>query len=108
MRGYGYQAIGPKNDFLEPTGGRSLVEASLEARIGTGLFDGALSVVPFVDAGSVSIDTIPDFRFIKFGAGLGGRYATGFGPIRLDVGIPLNPDPDDSAVGVYISLGQAF
>ncbi len=108
VRGYGYQAIGPKNDFLEPTGGRSLVEASLEARIGTGLFDGALSVVPFVDAGSVSIDTIPDFRFIKFGAGLGVRYATGFGPIRLDVGIPLNPDPDDSAVGVYISLGQAF
>ena len=108
VRGYGYQAIGPKNDFLEPTGGRSLVEASLEARIGTGLFDGALSIVPFVDAGSVSIDTIPDFRFIKFGAGLGVRYATGFGPIRLDVGIPLNPDPDDSAVGVYISLGQAF
>ena len=108
VRGYGYQAIGPKNDLLEPTGGRSLVEASLEARIGTGFLDGAVSIVPFVDAGSVSIETIPDFRFIKFGAGVGVRYATGFGPIRLDVGIPLNPDPDDSAVGVYISLGQAF
>ena len=108
VRGYGFQAIGPKNDLLEPTGGRSLVEASLEARVGTGLFDGALSVVPFIDAGSVSIDTVPDFRFIKFGAGVGVRYTTGFGPIRLDVGIPLNPEPEDSPVGVYISLGQAF
>ncbi|MFW2350506.1 autotransporter assembly complex protein TamA [Qipengyuania sp.] len=108
VRGYGYQTIGPKNDLLEPTGGRSLVEASLEARIGTGFFDGALSVVPFVDAGSVSIETVPDFRFIKIGAGVGVRYATGFGPIRLDVGVPLNPDEDDSPVAVYVSLGQAF
>jgi translocation and assembly module TamA len=51
---------------------------------------------------------VPDFRFIKFGAGVGVRYTTGFGPIRLDVGIPLNPEPEDSPVGVYISLGQAF
>ncbi len=108
VRGYGYQAIGPKNDLLEPTGGRSLVEASIEARIGTGLFAGALSVVPFIDAGSVSIDTMPDFEYIKYGAGVGVRYATGFGPIRLDVGIPLNPEPEDSPVAVYISLGQAF
>ena len=108
VRGYGYQAIGPKNDFLEPTGGRSLVEASIEARIATGLFGGAVSVVPFVDAGSVSIDSVPDFRFVKIGAGVGLRYATGFGPIRFDVGVPLNPDPDDSSIGVYISLGQAF
>ena len=33
MRGYGYQSIGPKNEFMEPIGGRSLVEASVEARI---------------------------------------------------------------------------
>ena len=108
MRGYGYQAIGPKNEFMEPNGGRSLVEASLEARIGTGFFDGAVSVVPFFDLGSVSTSTTPDFAEIKMGAGIGLRYATGFGPIRFDVGIPLNPEPEDSAVGVYISLGQAF
>ncbi|UYH55210.1 BamA/TamA family outer membrane protein [Qipengyuania sp. SS22] len=108
VRGYGYQAIGPKNEFMEPTGGRSLVEASLEARIGTGFFDGAVSVVPFFDLGSVSTSTTPDFAEIKMGAGIGLRYATGFGPIRFDVGIPLNPEPEDSAVGVYISLGQAF
>ena len=108
VRGYGFQAIGPFNSLGEPTGGRSLVELSAEARIKTGLFDGALSVVPFIDAGAVSIDPTPDFRFIKVGAGLGVRYDTGFGPLRLDVGIPLNPEPGDSPVGVYISLGQAF
>lgn len=108
VRGYGYQAIGPKNDLGEPVGGLSLVEASLEARIGTGLFDGAVSVVPFFDLGAVSIDAVPDFRFVKYGAGVGLRYATGFGPIRVDVGMPINPDPEDSAFAVYVSLGQAF
>ena len=108
VRGYGYQAIGPKNDLGEPTGGRSLAEASIEARIRTGLFGGALSFVPFIDAGSVSTQTTPDFKYNKFGAGVGIRYATGFGPLRLDVGFPINPDPDDSVVAVYVSLGQAF
>lgn len=108
VRGYGYQAIGPKNEFGEPVGGRSLVEGSIEARIKTGFFGGALSVVPFFDVGSVATETIPNFRFNKFGAGVGVRYATGFGPLRLDVGFPLNPEPEDSFVAVYVSLGQAF
>nr|WP_240048818.1 BamA/TamA family outer membrane protein [Parerythrobacter lutipelagi] len=109
VRGYGYQAVGPRNDLGEPTGGRSLVEVSAEARIQTGFFDGALSVVPFFDAGSVSIDPVPDFRFIKYGAGMGIRYESGFGPIRVDVGVPLNRNPMfDSPVAVYVSLGQAF
>ncbi|MBT8427274.1 MAG: BamA/TamA family outer membrane protein [Erythrobacter sp.] len=108
VRGYGYQAIGPENDFGEATGGRSLVEASVEARIGTGFFDGAVSVVPFFDLGAVSIEETPDFRFVKYGAGVGLRYDTGFGPLRLDVGFPINPDPDDAPVAVYVSLGQAF
>lgn len=109
IRGYGYQAVGPRNDLGEPTGGGSLVEASIEARIGTGFFDGALSVVPFLDAGSVSLGSTPDFRFISYGAGVGVRYETGFGPIRVDVGVPLNRNPlFDSPVAVYVSLGQAF
>lgn len=109
MRGYGYQAVGPRNDFGEPTGGVSLVEMSAEARIDTGFFDGALQVVPFFDLGTVSIENTPDFRFVQYGAGLGVRYKTGFGPIRVDVGVPLNRNPMfDSPVAVYVSLGQAF
>ncbi|WP_240310946.1 BamA/TamA family outer membrane protein [Altererythrobacter sp. ZODW24] len=108
VRGYGYQAIGPTNTDGEPIGGRSLIELSAEARIRTGLLDGAVSIVPFLDAGSVSRGTTPDFDSIKIGAGVGVRYHTAFGPIRVDVGVPLNPGPDDSPVAVYVALGQAF
>lgn len=108
VRGYGYQAVGPVDTLGEPTGGLSLVEGSIEARVNTGWFDGALQVVGFLDAAAVSQSSTPDFQNIKYGAGLGVRYKTGFGPIRVDVGVPLNPGPNDSTVAVYVSLGQAF
>ncbi len=108
VRGYGYREIGPLNNSGDPLGGRSLVEVSAEARIGTGYMDGAISIVPFVDAGSVGLDPTPDFDTVKFGAGVGVRYDTGFGPLRLDVAFPLNPGPNDSWVAVYVALGQAF
>ncbi len=108
VRGYGYQAIGPRDAAGLPTGGRSLLEGAIEARIGTKYFDGALSVVPFVDAGTVSQDVLPDFETVRIGAGVGVRYNTGFGPLRLDVATPVNPGPNDSRIAVYVSLGQAF
>ncbi|MDE1466989.1 autotransporter assembly complex protein TamA [Aurantiacibacter sp. D1-12] len=108
VRGYGYNAIGPADTLGEPSGGRSLVEASLEARVRTGFMDGAISVVPFIDAGTVSDETLPDFGTIRFGAGVGVRYNTTFGPLRLDVATPLNPGPNDSWIAVYVALGQAF
>jgi translocation and assembly module TamA len=108
VRGYGFRKIGPSNELGEPTGGRSVVELGAEARIRTGFLDGAVSVVPFVDAGSVGPDPTPNFDEIKIGAGVGLRYHTGFGPIRVDVGVPINPDEDDAPIAVYVSLGQAF
>src|SRR5690606_6433897 len=53
VRGYAYKGIGPRNSLGDPTGGRSLTELSLEARIRTGLLGGALGIVPFIDAGTV-------------------------------------------------------
>lgn len=108
VRGYGYQAVGPLNDFGEPVGGRSLVEGSVEVRYDTGWFEDSLQVVGFLDAAAVSTRNVPDFRFVKYGAGVGVRYKTGFGPIRLDLGVPLNPGEFDSSFAVYVSLGQAF
>jgi translocation and assembly module TamA len=108
VRGYGYQQIGPRDSLGAPSGGRSLTELSIEARIKTGLFGGAVSVVPFLDAGSVDTSITPRLRDMRYGAGLGLRYQTGFGPIRIDVGTPLNRRPGDSRVAVYVSLGQAF
>ena len=108
VRGYGFQGVGPRNDRGEAVGGASLVEFSLEARIETPLMGGAIEVVPFVDAGTVGLGSTPDFRFIQAGAGVGIRYKTTFGPIRVDVATPLNPTQFDSPVVVYVSLGQAF
>ena len=108
VRGYGFQAIGPRDAFGNPIGGASLVEGALEARIRTGLLDGAIEVVPFFDAGSVAVGSTPDFGSIKYGAGIGIRYKTSFGPIRVDLGVPLNPTEFDAPVVVYVSLGQAF
>jgi translocation and assembly module TamA len=108
IRGYGYELVGPRNALGEPKGGRSLYEFSLEARVPTGLFAGALQFVPFIDAGGVETGTVPRFNDWRYGAGLGLRYSTGFGPIRIDVGTPLNPRAGDSRVGVYVALGQAF
>lgn len=108
VRGYGYQLIGPRNAAGDPSGGRSLYEVSFEARIKTGLFDGNLSVVPFIDAGGVDEGSFPSFGDIRYGAGIGVRYKTGFGPLRVDLATPLNPRPGDSRVAVYVALGQAF
>ncbi|MEJ7933437.1 BamA/TamA family outer membrane protein [Sphingobium sp. AN558] len=104
VRGYGYQRIGPRDVDNDPVGGKSLAEFSLETRIRLGNF----GVVPFVDAGNISTSFVPRFRDLRIGAGVGVRYYSSFGPIRLDVGTPLNPQPGDPRVAVYVSLGQAF
>lgn len=108
VRGYSYQTVGPLDANDDPVGGRSLVEFSLEARVRTGLFDGNLGIVPFIDAGNVYSSSTPDFSGIQYGAGLGIRYYSDFGPIRIDVGTPINRRSGDPRVAVYVSLGQAF
>lgn len=107
VRGYGYQAIGPRDFNNDPVGGRSLGEVSVEARIRFGSLN-QFGVVPFVDAGTISSHVFPTIRQMRVGAGLGFRYYTNFGPIRVDVGTPINPQPGDPRIGVYVSLGQAF
>jgi translocation and assembly module TamA len=105
VRGYGFQELGPRDPvFDDPIGGRSLTEFSLEARIRLGNF----GIVPFVDAGNISTSAVPRLRDLQFGAGIGVRYHTRFGPIRVDIGTPINPRSGDPRIAVYVSLGQAF
>ncbi len=108
VRGFAFQGVGPRDALGNPSGGRSLSEFSLEARVKTGLMGGAVSVVPFVDAGTVGTTASPTVNGLKVGVGLGLRYQTSFGPIRIDLGTPINPNKGDSRIGVYVSLGQAF
>lgn len=104
VRGYGFQRLGPFDPQGNPVGGRSLNEFALEARYRFGNF----GIVPFVDAGNSYESTLPTGKDLRFGAGIGGRFYTNFGPLRVDVATPLNPRPGDGKVALYISIGQAF
>lgn len=104
VRGYGFQRLGPFDPQGNPVGGRSLNEFALEARYRFGDF----GIVPFIDAGNAYEDTLPQGRDLRMGAGIGGRFYTNFGPMRVDIATPLNPRPGDGRIALYISIGQAF
>ncbi len=104
VRGFGYQGLGPRDAANDPIGGRSLAEFALEARIRWKDF----GIVPFVDGGNVYTKPGPDFSGFRYGAGIGLRYHSSFGPVRIDLGTPINPRKGDSPVTVFVSLGQAF
>ncbi|MGI4730310.1 MAG: autotransporter assembly complex protein TamA [Janthinobacterium lividum] len=104
VRGYGYQRLGPFDPQGNPVGGRSLEEFSIEPRYRFGNF----GVVAFLDGGNAQESTTPQFSGMRYGAGIGGRFYTNFGPLRLDIATPLNPRPGDGKIALYISIGQAF
>ena len=104
VRGYGYQRIGPMDDDDNPIGGLSIAEAAIELRQRITQRFGA---VAFVEAGTVSRNLL-GFEEPRYGAGLGIRYYTAFGPFRADIATPLNPRGSDPSVQLYISIGQAF
>ncbi|WP_120498216.1 autotransporter assembly complex family protein [Kiloniella sp. EL199] len=107
IRGYEHQTVGPLNSSDDPIGGRSLVEFGAEARVRV---TEDIGLVPFIEGGNVYDSAVPDFSGnFQWGAGLGLRYYTAIGPIRLDVAVPLNRREEiDDAWQFYVSIGQAF
>ena len=106
VRGFESRSIGPLAPNGDPLGGTSIWEAGFEARI---RINDTFGIVPFVDMGQVGRDPWPPFgEMPRIGAGLGFRYYTGIGPIRLDVAFPLNPRRTDNPFEIYLSIGQAF
>jgi translocation and assembly module TamA len=106
LRGYAYQRAGRLAASDDPIPGRSLVELSAELRI---KLTESFGVVPFLDAGSVQSTDFPSFSEpLRYGAGVGLRYYTDFGPIRFDVAFPLDRREADDLFELYISIGQAF
>lgn len=113
IRGYAYQSVGPQSFRISPgniervpVGGRSLLLLSGELRA---QFTESLGAVVFIDGGNAYDEVFPNgSRELQWAAGIGGRYFTAVGPIRLDFGFPLNPRSFDDAFQFYISIGQAF
>lgn len=106
IRGYKFQTVGDLDSEGDPIGGRSLIEVSTELRV---RLTEQIGVVPFVDGGTVYRSSYPDFSdTFRWAAGLGLRYFTGIGPVRLDVAFPINRRDTDDVYQFYISFGQAF
>lgn len=105
VRGYRYQAIGPQFQDGNPQGGTAIATATVELRQRILEHYG---FVTFADIGQVSPSTLLVSGDWRIGAGVGGRYYTDFGPLRLDVAFPVNPQSNSGSFEVYFGLGQAF
>ena len=84
IRGYAYKELGPKDNQGNVIGGKFLTILSLEYE--KAIFDN-WGVSAFVDSGDAF--NLGNIR-LKTGAGLGVRWYSPFGPVRVDVAIPLN------------------
>jgi len=108
VRGFNFQGVGPRDADGAPTGGNSVTEAAIEGRYRFQAFGNDLGIVAFVDAGDVDPGTTPRFDNLRVGVGVGVRYFTSFGPVRIDVAMPVNRQEFDPKVAFYVSIGQAF
>lgn len=105
VRGYGHDLLGPKGADNTPTGGNvfALVNGEFRIPIRKGF-----GIVTFIDAGNVWIRTNDVDAELKYTAGIGLRYATPVGPVRLDYGHKLNRERDESTGELHFSFGHAF
>lgn len=107
LRGYRYKTVSPLNHHRKPFGGRSAVFLSFETRL---RFSETIGIVPFADFGTVTFKELPqlDTKWFK-SLGVGLRYFTFFGPLRADIGFPLDRRKGvDPPFRIYVSIGQTF
>jgi translocation and assembly module TamA len=106
VRGYKYQSIGPQSLLShKPLGGTAMAAGTVEFR--QRILEDYGAVV-FADAGQVNANGLPFTGIWRMGVGLGARYYTAFGPVRLDVAVPVIKQTNGGSFEVYIGLGQAF
>ena len=113
VRGYDYRDIGPKSyqywgaDKKEPVGGRLRLVDNVEMKYKV---TDILRLYGFVDAGGVW-SSMGDFDpgDMKFSAGIGlGVDIPRMGPVRIDYGIPINPDKDQGSGRLHLTTGFTF
>jgi outer membrane protein insertion porin family len=105
VRGYNNDTLGPKGTDGNPTGGNIFALANGEFRFSV---KKGFGFVTFLDTGNVwKLAENMDAK-LKYTAGVGLRYKTPVGPVRLDYGYKLNKEKGESSGEVHFSFGQAF
>ncbi|MEM9031889.1 MAG: BamA/TamA family outer membrane protein [Pseudomonadota bacterium] len=106
VRGHEYQSLDLDLGGGLRSGGRSFLGLQSEIR---GRINEDVSLVGFFDWAMIGEDSVPGSGGISHsGAGVGLRYDTGIGPIRLDIGVPVSGPDDPSGFQIYVGIGQAF
>jgi translocation and assembly module TamA len=105
VRGYAYQHAGPLDAAGVPQGGISSLELGAEFRY---RITDTLGIAPFIEGGNVYPTSLPNSTRLFWGAGIGARYYTIVGPVRVDLATPFTHRPGDKPIEFYISIGQAF
>ena len=106
VRGYGRRKLGALNAADDPLGGLSVIEGSVELRRPVWR---ELAGAIFLDFGQLSLEhyDIP-VESLQFAPGFGLSYATRIGPVRFDIGFPIDPADDDEPWRVHFGIGQSF
>jgi outer membrane protein assembly factor BamA len=109
-RGFPVDGVGPQlvgtDGTLYPTGGNAVVLGGAEMRYN---LSRSFQVASFLDTGNVYLET-RDIQLtdLRWSAGLGLRYRTPIGPIRLDWGYVLDHQPGESRSRFHLTIGHAF
>jgi translocation and assembly module TamA len=105
VRGQEYQSLVVPVG-TDTIGGRSFLGLAGEVRLGV---TENIGIVGFADAGYIGEEQFYDGSGTwHSGAGLGLRYNTAIGPIRLDVAVPTSGPKTDENYQIYIGIGQSF
>lgn len=105
VRGYAQDTLGPKGSDGTPTGGNAFLMTNIELRSYLGW---GLGLVTFIDGGDVWVKTDDMNLSFKYTAGLGLRYNTPVGPLRVDYGYKLMREAGESSGEIHFSIGHAF
>ena len=105
IRGFRYQSVGPLFADGKPTGGTAMSAGTVEFRQ---RFLENWGAAAFIDSGQASGDGKPFTSDWRTGVGVGLRYYTSIGPIRVDFAVPVTRVPGGDSFEIYIGIGQAF
>lgn len=106
VRGYEQDTLGPKGSDGNPTGGNAFLLGNLEIRSSLGK---GIGIVAFLDSGNVwQKAQSMELGSLKYTTGLGLRYNTPVGPIRIDYGHKLQREKGESSGELHFSIGHAF